>query len=133
MSNKYDKMYLEIAHIIAKYSKAKNQKVGCVAVKGNTPISWGMNGTYNGCPYNHCEVDGITLPTVMHSEINCIHNTSIREDLKNSTLYVTHSPCYRCSVSLVKYKVSRVVYSYIDSDTRGIENLINNNIKVEKL
>ena len=83
-----------------------NPSVGCVIVKNDKIISIGQT-SFNGRP---------------HAESNAINNSF--EDLKGSKMYVTLEPCCHhgltppCTDSIIKSKISEVIYSVTDIDKR---------------
>ncbi|PDH21088.1 MAG: riboflavin biosynthesis protein RibD [Pelagibacterales bacterium MED-G42] len=104
-----DKFYMELALDLAKAREGltgQNPSVGCVIVKKDEIISIGQT-SFNGRP---------------HAETNAIKNTT--EDLKGSKMYVTLEPCSHhgvtppCTSSIIKSKISEVIYSVIDVDKR---------------
>ncbi|MEW5692292.1 MAG: bifunctional diaminohydroxyphosphoribosylaminopyrimidine deaminase/5-amino-6-(5-phosphoribosylamino)uracil reductase RibD, partial [Candidatus Hydrogenedentota bacterium] len=77
-----------------------------------------------------------------HAEINAIEDALKKNKrLEGSTMYVTLEPCAHfgktppCLPEIVKHKISKLIISAIDPDTRnrgkGVELLKNNNIDVE--
>lgn len=135
--NRYDTLYLDLASRIAKMSHARRLQVGALAVKDNNIISFGFNGTPTGFD-NNCE-DQVgnelkTKPEVIHAEGNLISKAA-REglSLRDSTVYLTHSPCSNCSLLLIQSGISKVVYKEDYRSNLGIELLNKSNIKVEKL
>ena len=104
-----DKFYMEIALELAKSRHGltgSNPCVGCVIVKNDKIISIGQTSFY-GRP---------------HAEYNAIKNSF--EDLKGSKMYVTLEPCCHhgltppCTDSIIKSKISEVIYSVSDIDKR---------------
>ena len=104
-----DKFYMEIALDLAKSRHGltgSNPSVGCVIVKNNKIISIGQT-SYNGRP---------------HAEFNAIKNCY--ENLKGSKMYVTLEPCCHhgltppCTDSIIKSKISEVIYAVTDIDKR---------------
>ncbi len=83
-----------------------NPSVGCVIVKNDKIVSIGQT-SFNGRP---------------HAESNAIKNSL--EDLKGSKMYVTLEPCCHhgltppCTDSIIKSKISEVIYSVTDIDKR---------------
>ena len=72
--SKYDLHFLEIAKVYARLSHAKRKQVG--AVKDNSIISDGYNGTPRGYS-NECEgSNGNTHWYVLHAEANAITKTA---------------------------------------------------------
>ena len=104
-----DKSYMEIALELAKSRHGltgSNPSVGCVIVKDDKIISIGQT-SFNGRP---------------HAEFNAIKNSF--EDLKGSKMYVTLEPCCHhgltppCTDSIIKSKISEVIYAVTDIDKR---------------
>ena len=104
-----DKFYMEIALDLARSRHGltgSNPSVGCVIVKNDKIISIGQT-SFNGRP---------------HAESNAIKNSF--EDLKGSKMYVTLEPCCHhgltppCTDSIIKSKISEVIYSVTDIDNR---------------
>ena len=104
-----DKFYMEIALDLAKSRHGltgSNPSVGCVIVKNDKIISIGQT-SFNGRP---------------HAEFNAIKNSF--QDLKGSKMYVTLEPCCHhgltppCTDSIIKSKISEVIYSVTDIDKR---------------
>ena len=83
-----------------------NPSVGCVIVKNDKIISIGQT-SFNGRP---------------HAEFNAINNCY--EELKGSKMYVTLEPCCHhgltppCTDSIIKSKISEVIYAVTDIDKR---------------
>ncbi len=104
-----DKFYMEIALDLAKSRHGltgTNPSVGCVIVKNDKIISIGQT-SFNGRP---------------HAESNAIKNSF--ENLNGSKMYVTLEPCCHhgltppCTDSIIKSKISEVIYSVTDIDKR---------------
>ena len=104
-----DKFYMEIALDLARSRHGltgSNPSVGCVIVKNDKIISIGQT-SFKGRP---------------HAESNAIKNSF--EDLKGSKMYVTLEPCCHhgltppCTDSIIKSKISEVIYSVTDIDKR---------------
>ena len=104
-----DKFYMEIALDLARSRHGltgSNPSVGCVIVKNDKIISIGQT-SFNGRP---------------HAESNAIKNSF--EDLKGSKMYVTLEPCCHhgltppCTDTIIKSKISEVIYSVTDIDKR---------------
>ncbi len=104
-----DKLYMELALDLAKSRHGltgSNPSVGCVIVKNDKIISIGQT-SFNGRP---------------HAEFNAIKNSF--ENLKGSKMYVTLEPCCHhgvtppCTDSIIKSKISEVIYAITDVDQR---------------
>ena len=137
MTNKeiqYHRTYLKMAQVWATLSKSKRKKVGALIVKENTIISDGFNGTPTGFP-NDCEdVDGNTQWYVLHAEANAILKTArSTQDISNSVLYLTLSPCKDCCKLIVQSGIRKIVYAEAYRDLDGITILKSSGIDVIKI
>ena len=122
-----DKIYMELALDLARAREGHtgtNPSVGCVVVKNDEIISIGQT-SFSGRP---------------HAETNAIQSST--EDLNGSKMYVTLEPCSHhgvtppCTSSIIKSKISEVIYSVTDVDKRvkgkTFKILKSKNIKVKK-
>jgi len=136
-----DKMYIDIAKVIAKRSYAERSKVGAVLVKDTNILSYGFNGTPYGfnniCEYTDFHVIGgvgSTKPEVLHAETNAIAKVATStQSSEGSTLYVTLSPCFDCAKLIIQAGIKRVVYSEPYRNSNGIQLLKEAGILVEEL
>lgn len=105
--------YMELATVVAKRSHDSQTQVGAVLVRNDTgaPVATGFNGFVRGAPDD-------VLPTtrpdkyeyIMHSEENIIaHCARHGISTDNTTLYVTLTPCKRCTRLLFQCGISAVV------------------------
>ncbi|MDR0769025.1 MAG: dCMP deaminase family protein [Dysgonamonadaceae bacterium] len=126
-----DKRYLRMAAIWAENSYCRRRRVGALIVKDKMIISDGYNGTPSGFE-NICEDEnGTTKPYVLHAEANAITKIAgSNNNSKDSTLYVTASPCIECAKLIIQAGIKRVVYSEKYRLTDGIELLEKANIEV---
>ena len=92
------------------YHIVKNAKLG-VLFKDDRIISIGYNGTEPG-ECNCCEdIDGNTLPTVIHAEHNAIKKLEHSPtELKGSSIFVTYGPCIPCVSLCMKYKIKELYF-----------------------
>lgn len=147
-----DKVYMQNAVNMATLSHAIRKKVGCILV---TPENLQI-GSYNGQPSgwdNGCEYEDVevissfgeepylhktgnltTLSTVIHAELNAIlHAARQGVSVKDSTIYITLSPCSACSAMIAQAGIKRVVYKEEYRDTSGINLLKAHGIIVEQM
>lgn len=116
MSLYYDQMYLDMAQVAARYSRAEKLKVGCVIVKNRQIISVGINGTPCGWHTNVCEdtlPDGslITKREVLHAEqaaLLKLSKSTLSSD--GASMYITHSPCAMCANMIKEAGIVSVHY-----------------------
>jgi len=112
--SRYDQLYMDLAVRVSLMSHAERAKVGAIVVKDDNIISFGWNGTPKGF-HNSCEVfdevTSVTKKEVIHAEQNCIAKLAKSgHSSEGATLYVTLSPCFTCSTSLIQSGIKRVVY-----------------------
>lgn len=112
--SRYDQLYMDLAVRVSLMSHAERAKVGAIVVKDDNIISFGWNGTPKGFQ-NSCEVfdevTSVTKKEVIHAEQNCIAKLAKSgHSSEGATLYVTLSPCFTCSTSLIQSGIKRVVY-----------------------
>jgi dCMP deaminase len=127
-----DKTYLKMTDQWGQLSKAKRKKVGCLIVKGGQIISDGYNGTPAGYD-NNCEYETRfgyeTKPEVLHAESNALMKLAkSTNSSRDSTIYLTMSPCFDCAKLIIQAGVKRVVYSDTYRIDKGIEFLRRNNV-----
>ena len=129
---KYDKAYLRMALEWAKLSHCNRKKVGAIIVKNRMIISDGYNGTPSGFE-NVCEdEENYTKWYVLHAEANAILKVaSSTQSSKNSTLYLTLSPCRECSKLIHQSGIKRVVYSNQYKDTSGLDFLEKAGVEID--
>lgn len=118
LSEKWDLRFMEMAELVATWSRDPGTKVGCVLVDERRIISTG----YNGLPQGIADLsDRLTdrewkLNVTVHAEVNAIINAGKHgARTEHSTLYTTFPPCSNCSSSIIQAGVSRVVTKSYDS------------------
>lgn len=108
---KWDARFMEMAYLVASWSKDPSSKVGCVIVDDkHRVIGVGYNGFPRGVPdypawYEDRE---IKLSMVKHAEDNAISNCN--SSTEGATAYVTLYPCSSCAGTLIQSGISRIVY-----------------------
>ena len=130
-----DITYLKMTDQWGQLSKAKRKKVGCLIVKDGQIISDGYNGTPAGYD-NNCEYETRfgyeTRPEVLHAESNALMKLAkSTNSSRDSTIYLTMSPCFECAKLIIQAGVKRVVYSEIYRIEKGIEFLRSNDVIAE--
>ncbi len=106
----------------ATLSHCQRKKVGALLVKEGMIISDGYNGTPSGFP-NQCEdAEGNTQWYVLHAEANAILKVArSANNAKDSTLYITLSPCKECCKLILQAGITRMVYIDEYKDRTGID------------
>ncbi|HEY9168414.1 MAG TPA: dCMP deaminase family protein [Lutibacter sp.] len=119
---KYDQAYMRMAFEWSKLSYCERKQVGALIVKDRMIISDGFNGTPTGFE-NACEdKEGNTKWYVLHAEANAILKVAAStQSCKDSTLFITMSPCKECSKLIHQSGIKRVVYANAYKDETGLE------------
>lgn len=143
--DRYDKVYLSMAHEWAQLSHCDRKQVGAIMVKNGMIISDGYNGTPSGfdnCIFLgrillsiFCETDeNETHWFVIHAEANAILKCAKHgQSCDGATLYQTHSPCKDCSKLILQSGIKRLVYHEDYKDLTGVEFLREAGIEIIKL
>ena len=133
-----DYCYMQMAHTMASLSKSERKKVGAIIVTSNGVLIPGVNGMAPGGS-NYLEYIGkdgslVSKEEVIHAELNAILKAA-KEGVSiiGGTLYLTLSPCFRCSEMVVAAGIRRVVYCEQYRDTLGVYNLEERGIIVDRL
>jgi dCMP deaminase len=142
----WDKYFLNIALLTSERSNCIKRKVGCIIVKNNRILSLGYNGTpmntlncYEGGCQRCCNIENtsamnLDLCMCLHAEENAILFVS-KEDLQDSTMYVTLIPCISCVKKILQCGIKKVMYinNYLpEIDIKSREILEKNNVKIEQ-
>ena len=131
---KFDKSYIEMAHVWAHNSYCDRRKVGALIVKDRMIISDGYNGTPSGFE-NICEdKEGVTKSYVLHAEANAITKVAkSNNSSQGATLYVTDSPCIECAKLIIQSGIKRVVFDRKYRITDGLDLLERAGVEIEEL
>ena len=113
MNKKWIDRFYQHAIDVAKWSKDKNTKVGCVIVNEDKNI---LTCGYNGFPRGANDDDfaeryekPLKYMWTEHAERNAIYNaTRNGVSLNNSIAFVTYFPCSDCARALIQVGVKRV-------------------------
>lgn len=116
----FERMYMDIAHIVSQLSRCNRKKVGAIIVKDGNIVSFGYNGTPTGfC--NECEENDVTKDEVIHAEMNAILKAGTKT--QGATMYVTMSPCIECAKIIKQSGLKCVVYDELYRDTQALQKL----------
>lgn len=155
----WDEYFIKIAQLTSERSNCIKRRVGCLVVKDNRILSLGYNGTpvgtencfSGGCnrcmdQYNHSNNNdsnsnknnqsgiGLDLCMCLHAEENALLFVS-KNELENSTIYVTLIPCISCVKKIIQCKIKRVMYIHDyrpELDANSKEILQKNGIEIIK-
>lgn len=113
----WDYRFLELAHMIGRWSKEPRSKVGAVIVRPDrTIVSTGYNGFPRGVIDSQDRFDNRELKNSMavHAEQNAI--VMAHESLNGCTIYVTPLlPCSQCAGVIIQSGIKRVVAQNVGS------------------
>ena len=157
MKQELIQMFKEISILISKRSTCCRKQVGSLIVKDGRIISSGWNGNFS--KKSHCvdyfkfivqtenlnpneyynskefyDTHGkFSNLNEVHSELNAILYS--KQDLINTQLFCTLSPCLNCSKAIITSGITEVYYieNYDRDPFGGINLLKENNIKVFKI
>ena len=121
LSNKWDIRFLEMAKLVASWSKDPSTQVGAIAVRNRNVIAQGYNGFPRGVVDTHSRLlDKETkYKYIVHAEMNCIYNAAYQGScLVGSTMYVHGLPvCHECAKGIIQSGIIRVVSPKIKEPT----------------
>lgn len=108
---KWIKRFLELAHIIASWSKDPSTKVGAIAVdpKSRAILETGYNGLPRGVQDLNSRMQRPEKYLwTSHAEENVVAHAA-RKILDGSEVYVTHLCCCRCARLLINSGVKKII------------------------
>jgi len=125
-SQKWDLRFLEMADMVAGWSKDPSSKVGAVLVRPDrTLASVGFNGFprgLNDAPELYADRD-YKIATVRHAEENAI-GFAKDQSLEGHTLYVSGlPPCCSCASEIIQAGIARVVARHNMVPARWVQNM----------
>lgn len=149
-----DQQMIEIAHVLAKRATCSRLQVGCLVAddQGHILVT-GRNGAASkaehcshicDCGHEFSDDPGwfhlsdcaFKQPCTIswHAEQNAIAYSVVKGiRLTGATMYVSHSPCVKCSWMILSTGVTRVVYDVAYRDQSGLTVLDDHGVLVEQL
>lgn len=132
---RWDARYLQVAGIVAGWSKDPSTKVGAVLVSAdNRIIGTGYNGFLPGeddSPELYLD-RGYKYQHIVHAEINALGQVAVAGSALGGTMYVTFPPCLACSRAIIAGGVKRVVCRPVPLRLNDIEWTLNWNRTAEE-
>lgn len=112
LSAKWTSRFLQLAALVASWSKDPATQVGAVAVSTDRRV---LETGFNGLPQGvEDDPERMERPAkylwTTHAEANLVA-AAARSRLQDSTVFVTHAPCAQCAALLVNAGVAKVVYA----------------------
>lgn len=117
--SKWDTRFIELARMIASWSKDPSTKVGAVIVDDQRRI---IAHGYNGFPRGVEDTDHrysqkhLKYEMVVHAEVNAVLNAN--SPTKGCTLYSTFFPCPRCAAVIIQAEIKEVISTHNEADHR---------------
>ncbi|MDR3253815.1 MAG: dCMP deaminase family protein [Endomicrobium sp.] len=117
----WDEYFMKLAWLVAERSTCLRHHIGAVIVRNKRILTTGYNGAAAGvqdCTSLGCLRDALNIPSgqrqeicrAIHAEQNAIIQGGYNGiNIKDSTLYCTHSPCILCAKMIVNAGIKRVV------------------------
>lgn len=109
----WDARWLALAGEIAKWSKDRSTKVGCIVVGGGRRL---LTAGYNGFPRGiDDDIDirherPVKYLLTEHAERNAIYNAARNgTDLYDSVMYSTLYPCADCARGIIQSGIAKVI------------------------
>lgn len=101
--------FLEMAQLVATWSKDPNTKVGAVIVSPERKIvSTGYNGLASGIDDDKAIDRKWKIKRVLHAEMNALANS--HSYVRGCILFVTHPPCNDCAKHIASFGIKAVVF-----------------------
>ncbi|MEI8068012.1 MAG: cytidine/deoxycytidylate deaminase family protein [Candidatus Shapirobacteria bacterium] len=132
----WDDYFIKITALVSERSTCLRHHVGAIIVKDRRVLTTG----YNGAPANTkdclelgCLRDQLNIPSgerheicrAIHAEQNAIIQASKHgENIQDSTLYCTHSPCIICTKMMINAGIKRIVTYGNYPDIGGVRDLL---------
>lgn len=117
----WDDYFMKIAFLVAERSTCRRHNIGAVVVKNKRVMTTGYNGAVSGvedCLKLGCYKDQNNLASgTGHNECRAVHaeqNAIIQAaqhgiNIRDGTLYCTHSPCRLCARMAINAGIKRFV------------------------
>lgn len=127
----WDKIWMQMAEIIAQRSHHSTFKVGALIVTSdNTQVlSLGYNGNARGMS-NVPQSEEPGCSGLLHAEINALLKLDYNNP-KTKKMYLTLSPCEYCAKAIVNSKIEEVIYLKPYRNLNGVNILKEANLKVK--
>ena len=147
MMDKWDKRFMEMAHVIAGWASCyqENRKIGAVIMKNKRIMTTGYNGAPAGVKTcverGECLRRKMNVPSgqrqelcyAVHAEQNAIIQAAkLGVSIDGATLYCTHQPCVMCAKMIVNAGIVRVVYQEGYPDDFSLEILKEGGVLLER-
>jgi dCMP deaminase len=133
----WDDYFMKIAALVSERSTCLRHHVGAIIVKDRRVLTTGYNGAPSGvkdcldlgeCIKNNLKIisgGGHDVCPAIHAEQNAIIQAAkYGQDISNSTIYCTHTPCIICARMIVNAGIKRIVTYISYPDIGGVKQLL---------
>lgn len=121
-SDKWNLRFMDLAKLVAGWSKDESTKVGCVIIGHDKEVrSMGYNGFPRGVDDTIAErkIRPTKYDFTEHAERNAIYNAGLYgAQIKNCILYVTMPPCVDCARGIIQSGIREVIYMDMPNDKK---------------
>ncbi|MBO4294130.1 MAG: dCMP deaminase family protein [Alphaproteobacteria bacterium] len=125
-SEKWNKRFMELAFLVASWSKDPSTKTGAVVVGPDKEIrATGYNGPVRGVDDDVQErfERPVKYEFFEHAERNALYNACLTGvSLKGCVMYATHAPCTDCARAIIQAGIKTVVTNKIIIDENTPKN-----------
>jgi len=107
MISKWAERFIQMAELVASWSKDPSTQVGAVITEHNRIVSLGFNGYPTGI--SDCAATDsreLKLLKTLHAEENAI--LYAKRDLSGCEIWVTHFPCPNCAAKIIQTGIKSV-------------------------
>ena len=107
MISKWAERFIQMAELVASWSKDPSTQVGAVITEHNRIVSLGFNGYPHGIS-DSASTDSreLKLLKTLHAEENAI--LYAKRDLSGCEIWVTHFPCPNCAAKIIQTGINAV-------------------------
>lgn len=132
----WDEYFMKIAALVSERSTCLRHHVGAIIVKDRRVLTTGYNGAAantKDCLELGCLRNELNIPSgerheicrAIHAEQNAIIQAGRHgENVSDSTIYCTHSPCIICAKMMVNARIKRIVTYGNYPDIGGVKDLL---------
>ena len=119
-SDEWNTRFMDLAKLIATWSKDTSTKVGCIVVdSGKRILTTGYNGFPRGVddtiPARHERP--VKYDFTEHAERNAMYNAlTYGVSLKDCIMYVTFPPCVDCARGIIQSGIREIIYLDMPAD-----------------
>ncbi|PKF61756.1 cell division protein DedD [Psychromonas sp. psych-6C06] len=107
MISKWAERFIQMAELVASWSKDPSTQVGAVITEHNRIVSLGFNGYPHGISDSAAtDSRDLKLLKTLHAEENAI--LYAKRDLSGCEIWVTHFPCPNCAAKIIQTGISAV-------------------------